>query len=284
MCTIKKKIQNNNGASMIITLVLFLICAMVSSVIVAAAASGSSRNVYRVEQQRAYLAVSSGARLVIEELQNLGSYSGGQKETIYGCSQYALESNYTNSLYGNGVEGYELEDEFAGDNTIDAIIVFTDDAPVPCQPNKVEHVTDGTAVTGMFQEAIVAGAETIQAGGSSYTETFTIDLQEEDERLPEVIGTFHMDNVYNISIVLTTADSDYSMTISVAGTKENGTETTEYINDGCTHMVYYKELQWAQNYETVQEELPFTATVITTPYTITWGTPVLEKGGTEFVE
>lgn len=283
MHTAGQKLKSNNGASMIITLVLFLICAMVSSIIIVAAASGSSRNVHRVEQQQAYLAVSSAARMLEAELKNIGTCKGIQQETSFGCNKYAGADNYTEETpyedEQNPILGYRIYDFWIA-NTLDAILVDT----VPCQANKVTSEVDGSGVTGRFRNVIVAATDAIYSGETTYIENFTIALTEEEERLPEVLGQFQMDASYGITIVLTTAESEYTITITMDGFKQDGTTTTSTKEQGCQHHVYYKRLLDNRAYETVHEDMWLTATVTSTTNIISWEAPIVEKGGATYVE
>lgn len=68
------KLKGNRGATMILALALFLICVMVSSIILVVAASSSGRVSQQVEDQQAYLAVSSAADIVATELNRCNKY------------------------------------------------------------------------------------------------------------------------------------------------------------------------------------------------------------------
>lgn len=68
------KLKSNRGATMILALALFLICVMVSSIILVVAASSSGRVSQQVEEQQAYLAVSSAADIVATELNRCNKY------------------------------------------------------------------------------------------------------------------------------------------------------------------------------------------------------------------
>lgn len=274
----KKKLQQNNGASMILALVLFLICAMISSVVIVAASSGSSRNVNRTANQRAYLAVSSAATLLMEEMEKSDTCTGRRIETEYGCKKYGDSDNYTTlSPYPDGTKGYRIND-FWIPNTIDAIIVDT----VPCQANTVEYEMQLSSTNGILSAVLLKATEEIYSGKTSYSEDFTISLTDADERLPVVQGTLTMNVSYDITIKLFTADNDYSITLSVPGDIEESSEVTAAETEGCNHRVYYKLYNSSnESYEVVKvDSMAFTASLKTTTHTISWGTPVLEKGGT----
>ena len=68
------KLKSSRGATMILALALFLICVMVSSIILVVAASSSGRVGQQVEEQQAYLAVSSAADVIAAELNNCNTY------------------------------------------------------------------------------------------------------------------------------------------------------------------------------------------------------------------
>ena len=74
MKQIKKKLHSNTGASIMLALALTLICLMVSSVIVAAAASGAYRKQEEIKSQQAYLAITSAAQYIAENLNTSSDY------------------------------------------------------------------------------------------------------------------------------------------------------------------------------------------------------------------
>ena len=88
MAQIKEKLNSNSGASMMLALALMLVCVFVSSIILTAAASGASRNEERNAQQREYLAVSSAAEFLQENLKNAGTLAGHTTIKAYQCNVY----------------------------------------------------------------------------------------------------------------------------------------------------------------------------------------------------
>lgn len=69
MQAIRAKLNSRRGASILLALLVFLICAMAGMGALTAASSNLGRYRYAEEEEQAYLAVSSAARLVAEALQ-----------------------------------------------------------------------------------------------------------------------------------------------------------------------------------------------------------------------
>ena len=78
MSKIRQKLNNNRGASFLVALLFFLICLTVGSMVLTAATAGAARTKDRYEDQQAYFAVASAARLIKEEV---GTYAYTDGET-----------------------------------------------------------------------------------------------------------------------------------------------------------------------------------------------------------
>lgn len=272
----RKKLKQQSGSSLIFALVLFLICIMVSSSIIMAAASGSSRNITRIKKQQAYLAVSSAAELLMEELSDVGEFVGRAEMHQYACSQYAKDgckAHYTYVGLGTEVVGYKFGDCTKGkEATILPELCVSD-------TEYSHHFMDETSnVQGLLKTVIEEATLEIYEGTGSLGYSTTFTLQVEDERLPEVECQFRMNSNYDIVIVVSTADSEYSVTVSLDGNmEEDKTITTEPLT--CTHVVYYKVLQGDQYVPRVDENYVFTAgTKYVERTMISWDTPELTKG------
>ena len=85
---LKAKLNSNSGASMMLALALMLVCVFVSSVILTAATSGATRNEKRNAQQREYLAISSAAQMLQENLKDAGTLAGQTTIKAYQCNVY----------------------------------------------------------------------------------------------------------------------------------------------------------------------------------------------------
>lgn len=285
---LKKKIHSNRGASMILALALFLICTMVSSVIIAAASTGISRNAQRTKQQIGYLAIGSASDLIMEELENLEVYVGKNIEGRYGCQDCTVEGyiEYKNEETGSvsTVNGVRLDAEYT-DNPLDKNFVSNplDDGhlliPVSHDPY-VYAVTDGdkTNLDGVLGEMFQRGCTQVFATGSSYTENMTISLSNSDERMPDVTCLFTMDEEYNVSFQLTTAESDYSLVITAVAVVKVS-DITESTDDSDEHTIYYKKFDEATgSYTSVATKWAIPIEVITTTTEISWSGSKVEKG------
>lgn len=80
-----KKLHSSAGASIVLALLLFLVCALAGAAAVTAASANVGRYTYQQESQQAYLAVSSAARLVRDQLDGL------QVEASYECTAGEFE-------------------------------------------------------------------------------------------------------------------------------------------------------------------------------------------------
>lgn len=281
MNSLMKKLNNKRGASMILVLSLFLICVMVSSVILAAATAGVSRNAQRAEQQSGYLAISSATDLIIEELDVLGVYAGKNISGKYGCQ----DCNVAGYIYYNGtkISGYRLDAEYTSNPlNKDYVANALDDGHLLV---KVEHAPyvfaikdgDNTTLNGIFAGAFERGCTQAFTLGAPYTEEMRIALAQSDERLPDVICKFTMDENYNVKFLLTTENNDYAVSIScVADVKvSNIIETVDTTDE---HKIYYKKFIEGEGiYETREEtwSIPVEVTSVTTE--ISWGGPMVVK-------
>lgn len=271
-----QKLKQQNGSSLIFALVLFLICIMVSSSVVVAASSGSSRNVSRTEKQQSYLAVGSAAELLMDELTSVGEFVGRAEKNQYACSDYAKDGckvHYTYVGLGTEVVGYKFEDCTKG---MEATIL-----PELCVSDTEyshRYMDESSSVQGILKSVIEEAALAVFSDTNmlEYTTTFTIDV--EDERLPEVQCKFTMKSNFNIAIVVSTAVSDYSVTIYLDGNvEEDRTIITEPLS--CTHVVYYKVLEGDHYVPRVDENYAFTTGLKYVERTmISWDAPELMKG------
>lgn len=91
MDRIAKKLKSQRGASLLIVLLLFLVCAFVGGAVLTSAYQNASRAPSIRQAQQRYLAVSSAAQLLKEQLT-------GQSIRL----QHITQSTYT--LYGDGTQ------------------------------------------------------------------------------------------------------------------------------------------------------------------------------------
>ena len=82
-----KKLHSSAGASIVLALLLFLVCALAGAAAVTAASANVGRYTYQQDGQQAYLAVSSAARLIRDQLDGLEAQT---------CYEYNVtESDFT---------------------------------------------------------------------------------------------------------------------------------------------------------------------------------------------
>lgn len=271
--TAMKKLKDNTGASMMLVLALLLVCVMVSSVIVATAASGSSRNTRRLEQQRDYLAVSSGAEFIAQNLQDVGTFVGSTELNTKPC--YAYRNNLSNveTASGEYVSGYWVPISPLPD-TIDFYILGE-----LCESVVAPKVDDATSFRGYFAELMKTAASEVYLKNVSYKEIFYISVPDESERMPKVKCVFTMNQNYNIKIEITSesGNSDYSVVIMVntASVDENNSGHKQTIT--CNHPVCYKVLENG-TWVIVEETREFSHEVSGPITTVTWKKPVITKG------
>lgn len=272
---IKSKLQSNRGASMILVLALFFTCIMVSSVIVFGASASAGRGEERTRTQRGYLAVSSAAELIVEEMRLANEYVGTNTVKRYGCSQCNIPVNMI--YFGGSIAGYRLDGDYIPDPLDDGHMIL----PVNHPDMGEDKVTDGehTKWQGSLGEMVMRAAEHVFLMNTAYGETLTLELGISDERLPAVEVDFSMDEEYNMTFVLSTPDSDYALTIKVSGRAQDG-ETQDVDMTSDLHTLYYKNYNSATGaFEDTKKEdfaIPVETTTITTR--VTWDIPKVEKG------
>ncbi|MBQ8519491.1 MAG: hypothetical protein IJ455_07830 [Agathobacter sp.] len=172
--TALQKLKDNTGASMMLVMALLLVCVMVSSVIVSTAASGSSRSTRRVEQQRDYLAVSSGAELIAENLQDVGTFVGSTEVNTKPCYAYRNNAGSVETANGTFVSGYWVPISPLPDTTDFYILGEL------CESTEVPMVDDATAFQGYFADLMKAAASEVYLKNISYEEIFYISIPEEE--------------------------------------------------------------------------------------------------------
>ena len=288
MNLLQKKLNSKRGASMILVLSLFLICVMVSSVILAAASSGISRNAQRVNQQRGYLAISSASDLLVEELDSIGIYSVDKITRKYRCADCNIPS-YIYDNDGTLVPGFRLEADAIigsfGEYDDGHIIVIEDDEDLPEDKRHkptTEVIRNLKGLNGMFAATFDRACTYVFTRETEYTEEMIIKLSDstgvakDDERLPDVICQFKMDEDYNVKCVLYTEASDYAVSVSCNAKQPNETKLQEVDEDDDVHKVYYKKLEGG-SYSTVSADWAIKVERSAIRTTIEWGAPRVKK-------
>lgn len=281
----KQKLRSNQGASMILALALMLVCVMVSSVIITSAASGSSRNTKRVEQQQDYLAISSGAEFIADNLKDIGSFVVAETEIIPECSKYRL---YPTQIVPEGetepVTAYWVPQGLKPDTTECYIIGELGEETTLDQPQT------GSTLQGELAELMKKAAMEVYDNGQTYTETFYLSISGE-ERLPKVKCTFSMNLNYNVKIEVASGEepaaTDYRISITMsAGRQPVVVTSTENLNENSegyehlfphTHEVQYKYYE-DEEWKTTRETMEFNIEKRSTTTTVEWSAPVVTKG------
>ena len=256
---------------MILVLSLFLICVMVSSVILAAASAGVTRNAKRAEQQRGYLAVSSAADMIMEELKLIGTYTSTNVEGKYACEDCTIEGAIIHN--NTRITGYRLNAEFLSNPKDEGHLFEKLETPHETYGN----VTPGEdRMDGLFEEIFRRGCENVVRG--NYTEEFTIDLEIPDARMATVTCIFTMYESYDVEIVVKTENSDYAVLISCEA-ESNMTDLEYSEEDDNAHTVYYKRYDASTGRYVDAEKSPWTLPIYVTTYDIEiqWSSIKVEK-------
>lgn len=274
---IKNKLRSNRGASMILVLALFFVCVMVSSIVIFNASNGLSRNAQRTRQQRGYLAVSSAADFVVEELKLATTYTGKNVFKKYGCE----DCNIPGEIVYNGtvIYGYRLDSAYIGNPLDDNHIVIRTDADHVDRGDNKQTDPENTIVKGCMGDLLVRAAEHVYLLGTPYSEQIKLEMAISDERMPVVNCKFTMNVEYGIECLLTTEESSYSITITSSAIV-NDAETVTKDVESDKHILYYKKHD-AINSSFKDERIdafPISIEVTTILKTVTWGIPNIEKG------
>lgn len=318
MKRLRRKLHSSRGSSMILALALMLVCVMISSIILAAAASGSSRNAYRDEQQKAYLAISSATDLIMKDLESMQAlqnpttlvdepliFVGHYERKHYGCLDCTIVA--TMNYSGMELTGTRLEAAFApivegreesghlifddpnahiGQEILNGKLIHTDSGAI--RTMDIAATTDASVFSNtIFGEMMIDAAEYVYTKGISYTENFEITMNEtvvSGQRLPKVIATFSMDVNYDVEIKVTAEDSSQTVLITMEANEialldADEAETEDEFT--CTHRIYYTYYDTVSGayIETVEEcAIPGNKEVLNT--SITWNLPIVAKGVT----
>jgi hypothetical protein len=146
MTTLTNKLRHNRGASITLALLFFLMCILVAGSVLAAASAAVARAAARDDEQQAYLAVSSAAEFVRDDLakvEKLVAEKGTtdwitSSDTSDDCVLWELlsdgvatiaggETSYNNTLTFK-LDGTEVDDvklNFTMDNTYSITCMFS---------------------------------------------------------------------------------------------------------------------------------------------------------------
>lgn len=281
MIRVKNKLNSNRGASMILALALFMICVTVSSIVVAVAASGTSRNAQRVEQQQSYLAISSAADVLVEDLSMTNKFVGTKVIKEYGCiNDCVREAEIGYSIGGTyvSVSGRRLDSSFIWNSLDEAHLL------IPIEHNDTQEVKgiddtqstfEGKLLSGMMKRA----SEHVYTEGEAYKETIVISIPTQQEFLPDVICEMVMDTDYNVTIQLTTDSTEYSVIISMNASNPDVDSTTTVDSTSDIHTIYYKKYDSTSGtFEDVTCDMAIDVTTTQSITTVKWGVPSVKKG------
>ena len=249
---IKQKLNNNAGASMILALALMLVCVVVSSMVVSTAASGLNRTEKRVTQQQEYLAVSSAAELIAEELKSAGEYAGELLVSEPLCQICYRPDLNVSVIEVGGISyyGYPLKVELVPGATHFLLGQVSNPGVIPdvqaffCPIER--ELTNGTITgTGSFDTVLTEACEYVVTNTAVYEKKFSMSVYtdgESDERLPEVQCKFVMDTEFGIQVHVSVKKaegeekSDYTMIVkrqAVVNYEDTGAVTMKY----CDHQI-----------------------------------------------
>jgi len=271
----KSKLQSNHGASMILVLALLFVCVMVSSVIIFGASSGMSRSAQRVRQQKAYLAVTSAADLITNELKLANEYVGVNTTRKYGCENCNIPVEMI--YFGSVVSGYRLDGDYIGNPLDDGHLMIAKSHTDMGEDKQTD--AENTKAFGSLGAMLMRAAEHVYQMESGYSEQLKIELADGDDRMPAVDCVFAMDEEYHISFALTTADSDYGLTIEASALVQPSERTPEEEEEDM-HTVYYKRYDTMTGAYVDEKNEAFKIPVeVTEAITrVTWNIPEVEKG------
>lgn len=292
MIRIKEKLNSNAGASMILALALMLVCVVVSSIIVPAAASGISRNYERTTQQREYLAVSSAAELIADELETAGEYVAKKEIKQYGCLEYqkkelenfeVVNDEEENTTY----KGYRLNSPLTNDAILSYLLADTNEEgedSIFCSASSESTIIEDnpSQLSGSLQGLLKVACESVIKNEESYKGIFYISVENE-ERLPKVKCELTMDTNYDITILISpdSDNTDYSISVFMEADEVNiktADDSGKTVTTTCEN--HHKVLNIKEDGSVyIIEEYQFVKTNNCSTIEISWQEPVITKGG-----
>lgn len=290
MMNFRKKLNSNSGASMILALALLLICMMVSSVIIVSASSGSTRLNNRTAKQREYFAISSAAKYVASNLVDVGQFVATDQHHANACEPY---KNYVEDFSVNynqpNAHIYKIENpqSYIDGKTVNKFYLVLLGNETFCTPNEESKVIEGEGATmlkGAFAELIKDASFEVFKNradrGFVYEKDFYLSVENESERLPQVVCKFKMTSNYRVTVEISSYQgvSDYSMTVRMDANPASSDVVRE--NTSCSHRYFYSYEDGVGNIKYVYpaEKWELTDQVTCETTTITWQKPEIMKG------
>ncbi len=240
MKKLRRKLNSENGAVMVIALLFFIVCMLVSAVIVSAAGMNASRIEKRYDEQKAYLAASSAAQLLRENLAGM-TFKAEKTDKEYTCTGSHSDKDGT------------WQKKQACDNRVYFNTFITDSAMQICKGN----TTDSYTMKYTLNEDRL----------SDVTTNVSVEMH-----------TGQADK-YDVECIIKsdTGGSSYTMSLYVKANGIANESTSEFTDDEHTsslgsnwekrEYVYYKG--WVYSYK---------YTITTTTLTVTWPEGTIQKG------
>lgn len=297
MKQLKKKLHSNSGASIILALAIMLICVMVSSVIVVMAASGINRNETNVERNQEYLAITSAAQYIAQNLNSAGndSFSGVHLKNEMPCNRY---KNYSLESYirvnGTDVDAYAIpsqhvtvEADEPGLVSVEQVYLYVQDTnPAATTVNifcaevpKLEVIDASTSFSGTFSEVMREAVEEVFVHAMAYEKEFTMKV--DDARVQDVKCKFTMDTDYNVEVVIRSvvAGSEYSMVVQMKARTPQVNAAGLRTLQTCSHRCFYEYCDNVGNIQTSEiKEYTFKHEIDNATTTVSWEKPIIMKG------
>lgn len=240
-----KKLKTDRGATLIIALLFFMVCVMVASVIMTAAVANMGRIDKQRDEEQAYLAAFSAARLLQDDFSGMTACTAMKTDVEYTC-------NYPEHVDTEGV--WACEDQ-------DGNPVGSSDALL------ADYVNNAVLYVLKYDQV-------------PDTKTFTItpDLPQLSSVPVNVRMTLSKDFIMKFVVCATTAKgSSYTMTLSIAG---NATSGSSVDNSDYCHHQEQSTTPVLENGEWVYPIVDHAYVIHKTTYTttITWAPGTISKG------
>lgn len=247
LSAIRKKLNSSAGASIVIALIFFLLCAVVGGVVLTAATVSAGRSGRDLSAQRAYLAVSSAARLIENDLEG-ASFSGAYSSSVTTVT--------TITQTGVGADGQPTYT-----TTVTEGPVIYQRGATGWKPG-VSQLLDNA---GMDLTAIYASRLTDPNARSAFTvgvaadKTCTLEFAENAAlHIPAVTALLKVDASYNMTVLLRDASGQCEMLLTLLPA-----ETGPEVSTTVTNSADYSQQTVATAYTTV----------------VTWGPAVASRKG-----
>ena len=258
MKKLRGKLNSENGAVIVIALLFFLVCALVAAVIVAAASMNAGRIEKRYDEQKAYLAASSAAQLLQEDLAGK-TFKAEREYWEYDCgkSHAAASGELKAAGYQDWVQTQGCEEDLS----LGEFITYT--AFKLCQKDSASS------------EEVYSKVYTLKTDKTDdVTTTVTLQLYDGAEDGKK----------YDIKCLIesvTTEGSSYTMSLYIDATALSENQAPVLYENKDAHQVVterpvWNGKEWVTETETTTEYSDYHVT--TTKLTVTWPKGSIQKG------